>query len=367
MYKYCDTQSRNYTRNTLVSMQKYPYTIIAENSGEAQKKQSKRGSNLLKIYKKTYIYSSNEIVFKCLRTMQLHAPVAKLALNQENDILIVSFENGEVRIFFIEEKRQALDNAKFAKSIEFEEIRTSIDESSVYSPGAICVARLDLQEISNRMFEKKNKFVYVSRELPMSRNKEKPECLILYNRVKNSLEIFSIADPDDIRLSVRFQISNLCSVSRIGYLEKDWLVLGGRVHGSSSHKKNLLLFDPLNFKFVEFGWKELVDVSELLYHRDSRMLFVAVQNKYFAVFYFNLKDSFLEKIGLFSPDLRNSGQLSFLLMSNYQRSKNKPLRNLLFISNGSNRLYTYKIDSKGGLVPQVTFRETTDSVQFCLH
>lgn len=350
IYKFTELESRSYTKDTLVSMKNSQYTVIAENiqsqskSKSKSKASSKTEKNSLKIYRKTYISSENQMEFRCVRTRTLDGPVCKLALNQECDILVVNFADGRVRLFFIEEKRQNLSNAKFATSVDFEEIKTVIKPDDVYAPSALCMAQLDLFQISKKLFKINNQYVYVEKNCPSS--KKKPECLVLYNRVQMSLEIYSIADPDDVFLAVEFRIANLCRVSTIGYLEKDWLVLGGRSHGSILHEFNLVLFDPHNFRFYPNGWKELADVREVVYHRDSQMLFVAAEKKYFAVFTFNLKSYRLSKYKFYSPDLKYSGKLSFLLENGSKLGEKMSAQSLLLITNGSNRFFSYKIQAK---------------------
>ena len=328
--KYAELKSKYFSKDTMIGLKNNRLLIVGENPKEYLGNSS-TNTALLKFYRVKYLSCDDEIELQRAQSLSFEESITKIICNEEEDLLFVGFANGQIKVFYFSEERVHVKFTSYKLSLVVKEIKHGL--KGVYNCCSMALATLSVNKLRAESF-KKNNFIKIYGGCNSLVNQIK--CLLVFNESESALEVFRIANSDDISIVMSYKITNLCHVERIQFLDNNWIALGGRTRNTISKHKNFFLMNMKTLEYRTFGWNTLNNVSDILYIPHKNIVCVSSEVMYFSAFLFDRYDGFLEELGQYTPNADALGAVYF----NYVKSNN---HSFLILTNSTNTIFTYKI------------------------
>lgn len=323
------------TKHTFIRLNKQNLIIAANDPTHPQYKSEK---NLLKVFRQASSARSKNLEFEFICVHNMPRPVIKLQVNKWDDLLIVHFDDDSMTFFDMSFRMMKVGHVSDMYTIRLEEVSIKTTKNKKYQGRSSLLIKTNLQKSLKSM--KKNEYIS-HKKIPYTQDLQ--EYLLIYNKTARSLELYNLDSSTKIECCLQYRLSNLPFISKIIYLENDYICLGSGAQNIKHSERNLVLMSLKTFEFSYHGWDQLDSVSDMVYDPFSGMLFVANETRYFSALKFYSKVKTLSLFKHFTLDSSSNRRVSFMLV---RPSKTETFSKLL-VFNKTNYMHTYLIIGNG--------------------
>lgn len=331
--------TKYFTSSTFVKLQNYNLFLAADSPAHPD---YKPGKHSICVYRQIFDASKDSLSFESLLDYQVDKAVQQMLVNEDEDLVVVVFENCEMQLFYLEHRVISVGGNTFFPQIRFDPIEAKCLLGQQFSANSVTMVNMNPHKI--RLKDPSKSSYFAKCDVRFSLNNE--EYLTIFNKTNKSLEFYNINNLDNISCCMRYTLRNLPEVTTIIPLENNWIALGCSVGDKSNESKNLVVMNLKNMDYSLKGWEQLVGVQEMVFDQDNGLLFVASILGCFSVLKFEASCGDLNVLGTFKvgPESEN---LSLRILRSRQNSD----PNRLVVLESSDHMFTYSIRENGnGLV-----------------